>query len=259
MPKNIFLLSVLFLFLISTQAHAALQSRTVAYKDGDAALEGYLVYDDQLTGKRPAVIVFHEWWGLNDYIRSRADQVAALGYTVFAADVYGQGVRATTPDEAGKLAGKYKGGRPLLRSRAQAALAVVQALPNVDPEKIAATGYCFGGTAALELARSGADVKAIVSFHGGLSSPTPQDAKNIKAELLILHGADDTFVPPAEVEAFEKEMTTAGVKYTLVKYPGAVHGFTNPSYKGEMPGALYNADADKKSWEAMKEFLARKF
>jgi dienelactone hydrolase len=220
-------------------------------------MQGYLTYDDSFIGKRPGIVVFPEWWGLNDYPKMRADMLAKLGYVAFAADVYGDGLVAKDSQEAGALATKYKGDRELLRNRARAALATLKTRPNVDPSKLAAIGYCFGGTAALELARSGADLKAVATFHGGLSTPTPQDARNIKAQVLVLHGAEDTFVPPEEVAAFEKEMQQAAVKYEVIKYPGAVHSFTNPASKGEIPGAKYNAEADIKSWQAMKEFFEK--
>jgi dienelactone hydrolase len=254
---KIIALSMIFLLYAALPARAELKSQMVEYKQGDATLEGYLSYDDQFTGQRPGILVVHEWMGLNDYAKSRADQLAQLGYVAFAADIYGKGVRPTTPQEAGVESGKYKSDRPLLRSRVLAGLEVLKAQPNVNSSRLAAIGYCFGGTAVLELARSGADVKAIVSFHGGLSTPTPQDAKNIKAQILALHGADDPFVKPEEVAAFVKEMKDANVKYTLIKYPGAVHGFTNPANTGALPGALYNAEADKKSWQEMKTFFSK--
>jgi dienelactone hydrolase len=250
-------LSLIVLLSVVLPARAELKTQTVDYKQGDTPLEGYLAYDDQFTGQRPGILVVHEWMGLNDYAKSRANQLAKLGYVAFAPDIYGKGVRPTNPQDAGAEAGKYKGDRTLLRSRVQAGLEVLKSQSNVNGSRLGAIGYCFGGTTVLELARSGADVKAIVSFHGGLSTPTPEDAKNIKAELLILHGADDPFVKPDEVAAFEKEMAAANVKYTLVKYPGAMHGFTNPANTGELPGALYNAEADQKSWQAMEKFLAR--
>lgn len=251
---------VLFLTLVtltSSNAVAALKSEVVAYKQGDVVMQGYLVYDDSLVGQRPGIIVFPEWWGLNDYVRMRADMLAKLGFVAFAADVYGDGLVAKDAQEAGALSTRYKSDRPLLRNRAEAALAVVKALPLVDSGRMAAIGYCFGGTTALELARNGADIKAAASFHGSLNTPSPQDAKRIRAKILVLHGADDPFVPPEEVRAFEKEMKDVAVGYEFIAYPGAVHGFTNPANKGDIPGALYDADADEKSWQAMKDFFDR--
>ncbi|MEI6438444.1 MAG: dienelactone hydrolase family protein [Candidatus Omnitrophota bacterium] len=252
---------VLFLVLLSlmlaSPSMAALQTRSLEYKQGDTVLEGYLSYDDRFTGKRPGILVAHEWMGLNDYAKLRANMLARLGYVAFAVDIYGKGVRPKTTEEAGALASKYKGDRKLLQARILAALSLLKAEALVDPSRTAAIGYCFGGTAVLELARSGAELNGIVSFHGGLSNPSPENAKNIKTQVLVLHGADDPFVPPAEVASFEQEMKAAGRDYTLIKYPGAVHAFTNPSNRGEIKGALYNREADKKSWEEMEAFLSR--
>jgi dienelactone hydrolase len=256
--KQLLLTTTIFLASMSL-AQAALKTQTVEYKQGDTVLEGYLAYDDSFTGKRPGVLVVHEWKGLNDYAKKRADMLAQLGYVAFAADIYGKGVRPQTVEEAGAEAGKYKNNRPLFRQRVLAGLDQLKAQPNVDPQKLAAIGYCFGGTAVLELGRAGGDVKGIVTFHGGLSSPTPEDAKNIKAKVLVLHGADDPFVPPTEVAGFEKEMKDANVNYQLIKYPGAVHGFSNPDNKGELKGALYNKEADEKSWQEMQKFFKEIF
>ncbi len=254
-----FLFSMLAFAGMTSSACAALKTQLVDYKQGDALMEGYMSYDDSFTGKRPGILVVHEWKGLNDYAKMRADMLAKLGYVAFAADIYGKGIRPQTVADAGAMAGKYKADRPLLRARVNAALDVLKADPNVDLEKLAAIGYCFGGTAALELARSGADVKGIVSFHGGLSSPAPQDAKNIRAKILALQGAADPFVKADEVAAFEKEMKDAKVNYRLIKYPGAMHGFTNPDNKNIPPGALYNEAADKASWIEMKKFFKQIF
>jgi dienelactone hydrolase len=166
-------------------------------------------------------------------------------------------VRPKGGAEAGPLAGKYKADRPLLRARARAGLDELRKVALVDGARVAAIGYCFGGTTVLELARSGADVAAVVSFHGGLDSPTPADGKNVKARVLVLHGADDPYVPPAEVAAFEEEMRGGGVDWQLVKYSGAVHSFTIPDAGSDnSKGAAYNAVADRRSWEAMKGFFA---
>ncbi|MEI7999557.1 MAG: dienelactone hydrolase family protein [Candidatus Omnitrophota bacterium] len=240
-------------------AFAEVRSQTIEYKQGGATLEGYLAYDDASQGKRPGVLVVHEWKGLNEYAKMRADMLAKLGYVAFAADIYGKGVRPETFEQAGAEAGKYKNDRPLLRQRVLAGLEMLKAQMKVDVSHIAAIGYCFGGTTVLELARAGTDIKGIVSFHGGLSSPTPADAKNIKTRILVLHGADDPFVPPAEVVGFEKEMQDAKVDYQLIKYPNAVHGFTNPANTGEPKGALYNKEADNRSWKEMQRFFKELF
>ena len=237
-----------------------LKKETIEYKDGDTVLEGYLVYDESNAQKRPGIIVVHEWKGLNDYAKKRAEQLAQLGYVAFAIDMYGKGVRPETNDEAAKQAAIYKDDRQLMRHRAQAGLEVLKNQPLVDAEKIAAIGYCLGGTSALELARSGAELKGVVSFHGGLETPLPEDAKNIKGKVLALHGADDPYVPVKEADGFEEEMKNASVDYQLIRYPNAVHGFTNPE-NGNDPtkGVAYNEEADQKSWEEMKDFLQKIF
>lgn len=253
------ILLVFFILAGLTSARAALKTQTVEYKQGDAVLEGYLVYDDALSTQRPGILVVHEWKGLNDYAKRRADMLAQLGYVAFAADIYGKGIRPQTFADAGAMAGKFKADRALLRARVNAGLDVLKSQSNVDASQLAAIGYCFGGTAVLELARSGAAIKGIVSFHGGLGSPTPIDAGNIKAKILVLHGAADPFVKPDEVAAFEKEMADAKVNYRIIKYPGAMHGFTNPDNKGLPPGALYNEAADKASWIEMQKFFKEIF
>ena len=194
-------------------------------------------------------------------IREAAGRNAgSAGYNVFAADIYGKGIRPQTPREAGAEAGKYKNDRALFRARVRAGLAALAGQDRTDPKRIAAIGYCFGGMGVLELARSGADLAAVVSFHGGLSSPTPEDARNIKAKVLVLHGADDPNVPPKEVAAFEEEMRQGGVDWQLIAYGGAVHAFTDwQAGNDNAKGAAYNAQADRRSWEAMKQFFAEVF
>jgi dienelactone hydrolase len=246
-----------FLLGLAATAQAGVKTQPIEYRQGNTVLAGYLAYDDSHDQPRPAVIVVHDWMGLREFAKQKADALARLGYVAFAADIYGKDVRPANAQEAGQLAGKYKSDRTLLRARVQAAFEVVRKDPRVQPGKIAAMGYCFGGTAVLELARSGAPVAGVVSFHGGLDSPTPADAKKITGQVLVLHGADDPYVPPAEVAAFEKEMTEAGVDWQLIKYSGAVHSFTNP--EANSAGARYHARADQRSWEALKQFLAEIF
>ena len=208
----------------------------------------------------PGVLVVHEWLGLNDYAKRRADQLAELGYVAFAADIYGNGKVTADMKEASRLAGSYKNDWPLLRARVAAALASLKAQSGVVPEKIAAIGYCFGGTTVLELARSGADVAGVVSFHGGLDTPAPQDAKNIRAKVLALHGADDPYVPADQVAAFENEMRQGSADWQLVTYGGAVHGFTNLANGSDnSKGIAYNAAADARSWVAMQQFFRELF
>ncbi len=251
-------LCTLALFLSAAMTHADVVEKAIEYTSAGTVCEGVHVVDSAKSGKLPSVLVVHQWTGVSANEKMRARMLAELGYNVFIADVYGKGVRPPGPPASAKEAGKYKADRPLLRQRVNDALEVLKKLPETDAGKVAAIGYCFGGTAVLELARSGAAVNGVVSFHGGLDSPTPVDGKNIKGEVLALHGADDPFVPAADVKAFEEELTMAGVKYQLVKYPGAVHAFTQKS-AGNDPkkGAAYNAEADAKSWMAMKEFFGR--
>jgi dienelactone hydrolase len=238
---------------------AEIRTETINYKDGEAALEGYLAYDASFTGKRPAVLVVHQWMGLSDYEKKRCEMLAKLGYVAFAVDVYGKAIRPKNTQEASAQAGKFKNDRALLRQRVNAGLAWVRQQDRVDPKSIAAIGYCFGGTAVIELARSGADIAAVVSFHGGLDSPTPADGQSIKCSVLALHGADDPFESEADLAAFESEMRRAKVDWHLVKYGGAVHSFTDWNATGEMKGAQYNERADRRSWEAMLQLFNEVF
>jgi dienelactone hydrolase len=246
---------------LASSALATVQTKSIEYKDGDVALEGYLAWDDAVKGaKRPGILVVHEWTGIGPYVKGRCEQLAKLGYVAFAADIYGKGVRPTTPEAAGAEAGKYRKDRALLRARVAAGLAELLKSDLVDPERVAAIGYCFGGMAALELARAGADLRGVVSFHGGLGTPLPADGKTLRAKVLALHGADDPNVPPAEVAAFEEEMRAAKADWQLVAYGGAVHSFTNPS-SGDDPskGVAYNEKADHRSWTAMRAFFGEIF
>jgi dienelactone hydrolase len=239
---------------------AEIKTETVEYKHGETVLEGVHVYDDSAQGKRPGVLIVHQWKGLGPYEKERGQMLAKLGYNVFAVDIYGQGVRPNNPKDAGALAGKYKADRALLRERVKAGLDALKKDERTDEKKIAAIGYCFGGTTVLELARSGADIAGVVSFHGGLSTPNSSDAKNIKCKVLALHGADDPNVPPAEVAAFEKEMRDARADWELIAYGNAVHSFTDWNAGNDnSKGAAYNEKADKRSWEAMKQFFAEIF
>ena len=250
-------LATAFVFAGVSTAQAAVTTEVVEYRDGDVVLEGYLAYDDSIRGKRPGILVAHEWNGHNQYVRKRAEQLARLGYVAFALDMYGKGVRAKDAKEAAALAGIYKGDRKLMRARAAAGLDVLRNRPETDPARLAAIGYCFGGTVVLELARSGADLVSVVSFHGGLDTPTPEDARNIKGKVLALQGADDPFVPVKQREAFQDEMRKGGVDWQFVTYGGAVHSFTNPEAGSDnSKGAAYNERADRRSWEAMKSFFA---
>ncbi len=253
-------LALLSLLLCSLAAHAEIKSGPVEYKQGDATLEGWHAYDTSFSGKRPGILIVHQWKGLSDYEKKRAEMLAKLGYNVFAVDIYGKGIRPASPKEAGALAGKYKSDRALLRLRVTAGLEQLEKDTLTDTKHIGAIGYCFGGTTVLELARSGASINGVVSFHGGLSSPTPDDAKNIKCKVLALHGADDPNVPLPEVTAFETEMRQAGVDWQLVAYGGAVHSFTDWNAGSDnSKGAAYNEKADHRSWAAMQTFFNELF
>ena len=239
---------------------AEIHTKVVEYKHGDTVLEGFLAFDASGGGKRPGVLVVHEWTGHNPYARQRAEQLARLGYVAFALDMYGKGVLAKDAAEAAKFAGVYKNDRKLMRARAEAGLDVLRKQPQVDPQRLAAIGYCFGGTTVLELARDGAGLVGIVSFHGDLSTPNPEDAKHIHGKVLVLHGADDPYVPADQVAAFEEEMRKGKVDWQLIKYGDAVHSFTNVGAgKDKSKGAAYNAKADARSWEAMKDLFAEIF
>jgi dienelactone hydrolase len=241
-------------------AEAQAKTEIIEYRQGDTVLQGCLAYDAAISGRRPGVLIIHQWKGLTDYEIKRAEMLARLGYVAFALDIYGKGVRPKSPQEAGAEAGKYKSNRALLRARAQAGLAVLQKHELADPKRVAAIGYCFGGTAVIELARSGADIAGVVSFHGGLDSPHPEDGRNIRCKVLALHGADDPHVSAKDLAAFEEEMRQAKVDWQLNKYGGAVHSFTDWN-AGNDParGAAYNEKADRRSWEAMKLFFAEIF
>lgn len=254
-PRSIVTLGLLAaLALPGALAHAG---SDLAYKEGKTALQGYLAGAD-LDGKRPGVLIVHQWMGLTDYEKGRADQIAKeLGYVALAADIYGAGVRATDMKSAGELAGKYKGDRALYQKRVAAGLAELKKQPNVDPSKVAVIGYCFGGMGALDQARLNAKVAGVVSFHGSLEPIKDAAPADIAPKILVLHGADDPWENHDLVSALEKELSADHADYQVTLYGGAVHAFTQPM-AGDDPskGMAYNAAADKKSWKAMSEFLA---
>ncbi len=244
--------AITFVGLQAAPAQAAIKVQTVDYKQGDTVLEGWLVYDDASQAKRPGVVVFPAYHGPTDEEKVDAERLAKMGYVAFVADVYGKGVRPMDGKDAGAEMGKYMKDRALLRQRAQAAFDQLRNNPMVNTAKMAAIGYCFGGAGALDLARSGAPLKAVVSFHGVLTSPTPEDDKNVKGRVLALHGANDPIVGPKDQDAFKKEMSDAHVDWQLVLYSGTVHAFTEKSSGNDnSKGAAYNANADKRSWQEM--------
>ena len=241
---------------------AMIREENVAYASDSAALNGFLAYDSAISGKRPVVLVIHEWWGLNDNIKNKVRQLAALGYLAFAVDMYGDGKMGNDPEAAGNLAAPFYTNTALVKSRFDAALAKVKTFPQADTGKIAATGYCFGGAVVLNLARLGQDLKGVVSFHGSLIG-VPADKQLLKAKILVCHGADDQFVTPTEVAQFKKQMDSIGADYKFVTYAGATHAFTNPDAtatgkKFNLPIA-YNAAADSGSWKEMQEFFEKIF
>ncbi|OGR81764.1 MAG: dienelactone hydrolase [Elusimicrobia bacterium GWC2_64_44] len=245
---------------LAGRAGAEIRTAEVDYFDGEVKLEGYLAYDPALKGKRPGVVVFHEWTGLGPYEKSRADQLAKLGYVALAGDIYGKGVRPSTQAAAAAEAGKYRGDRALLRRRAGAALAELKRQPGVDPARTAVIGYCFGGGAALELARSGAALSGAASFHGSLDTALPAAPGAVKAKIAVYHGADDPFVSSAAVAGFEAEMRAAGADWQLVAYGGAVHRFSNPAAGSDVKsGGAYDEKADRRSWRALLDFFGEIF
>jgi dienelactone hydrolase len=245
--------------LAAFAAQAAVKTQVVEYTVGQTVCKGYLAYDDAAKEARPGVLVVHEWWGLNDYAKRRTEQLAELGYVAFAADIYGGGKVATDAQEAGKLAGEFRKDPALLVARTAGALDTLKKQRGVDASRTGAIGYCFGGTTVLALALSGAEVQAVVSFHGSLPVDAAAD-KPVKANVLVCNGADDPMVKPEDRQKFKDVLTRAKADWEFIDYSGAVHAFTNPEAgKGGMPGVAYNEKADKRSWELMKDFFAEAF
>ncbi len=244
---------------LALASQAARVGEPVEYRAGDTVMKGYLAYDDAIEGKRPGILVVHEWWGHNEYARSRADQLAQMGYTALAVDMYGDGKQASHPKDAGKFAGEVRKNMQQATARFVAARDLLAAQPSVAAGEISAIGYCFGGGLVLEMARRGVDLDLVGSFHGSLSTEHPAEAGKVKARVLVFNGADDPFVKPGQIEAFTAEMEAAGVNYSFTNYAGAKHAFTNPGADvlGKRFGLplAYNADADKASWSAFSEAL----
>jgi dienelactone hydrolase len=241
---------------MGTSSRAAVEIQTIDYKQGAAALQGWLVYDGAVHGKRPGIIIYPAYWGPSDHERDVAQRLAKMGYVAFVADIYGKGVYPNTPQAAGAEMGKYIKDRSLLLARAQAGFDQLRRSEMVDTSKLAAIGYCFGGAPALDLARSGAPLVDVVTFHGLLGTPTPENAKNIRGHVLALHGAADPIVNAAAVTAFEKEMTAGHVDWQVVLYGGVMHAFTDQVHPSSQEhGTQYNAAADQRSWQAMSDLL----
>lgn len=244
--------------LLATPATAKVQTKEIAYLVGDTRLQGVFAWDDATEAKRPGVLVVHEWWGLNAHARRAAERLAEAGYAAFALDLFGAGKVATHPDDARAFVAAAAQDPGAVRARFEAALRVLQGQPQVDSQRIAAIGYCFGGTVALTMAREGLDLDAVVVLHGGLTPTGPPAAPGkVKGRILVLTGGADPMVPPEQVAGFEREMRGAGVAAEVVTYPGAKHGFTNPDAGRAGTAAAYDADADRKSWEATLAFLKK--
>lgn len=247
-------------FLVIGKVSAMIKTEMIDYESNGTLMQSYLAYDDANTSARPGILIVPDWMGLGPYAKQKAEQLAKEGYVAMAIDVYGKGVRPKDTTEASKFVAKFQADRKTLRERTKAAYDALVARKEVTPNKILIMGYCFGGMTALELARSGTNLVGTVSFHGLLSTPHPEDAKNIKGSVLVLHGADDPMVPPSEVDAFKKSMKEAGVDLTFISYPGAVHAFTNPAAgHDKSTGIAYDEKADKESWSAFEAFLKKVF
>ena len=245
-------LALASLVLPASVTRAEVKTREVEYTQGDTPLKGYLAWDDAAKGKRPGVLVVHEWWGHNAHARRQAERLAKAGYVGFALDMYGKGKVTTHPDEAQAFAAEATKDPAVMVARFQAARAQLVQDLRVDSTRIAAIGYCFGGAVVLNMARSGADLKAVGTFHGALATAHPAEKGKVRARILVMTGAADSFVPPDQVAAFEKEMKDAGARFEVIRYPGAKHGFTNrDAGTYGMDALAYNADADTKSWAAL--------
>jgi dienelactone hydrolase len=255
MSKSLLVAAVVL--ALAAQAQAAVQTKTVTYKSGDTQLKGFLAWDDAAEGKRPGVLVVHEFWGLNDYAKKRAEQLAKLGYVAFACDMYGDGKSTEHPQEAAKMAKMVRENQDEWRARALAGLEVLKKNEHVDPDKLAAIGYCFGGSTVQQLAYTGTPgLKAVVSFHGALVVATPEQSKAVKTKMLICHGADDKFIPEKTVKEFRAALDDAKVPYEFIAYPGAVHSFTVPGAGNDnSKGTAYNKEADQQSWASMQKLF----
>jgi dienelactone hydrolase len=256
-----FIWTIFFSFLLTM--HGKIETRDFTYEADGVKLKGYLAYDKSIEGKRPGVLVVHEWYGHNDYARRRAEMLAELGYVALALDMYGDGKTADHPKDAGKFAGEVMSNMTAMQARFNAALEVLRKDDHVDADNLAAIGYCFGGGVVLNMARSGSPLKGVVSFHGSLGTATPAEKGKVKAKVLVCNGADDSFVSQEAIENFRKEMDAAGVDYQFISYEKAIHSFTNPASTeiGKKYGiqVAYNKEADEKSWKDMQDFFREIF
>lgn len=237
------------------------RTERVTYTVDDTEHVGYLAYKGGADEQRPGVLVVHEWWGLDEHARNSAERLAEAGYTAMALDMYGEGAVADHPDEAGAMAGEVRSNMDRMKARFRAAEAVLRDHDTVGGDRIAAIGYCFGGSVVLEMARQGADLDGVATFHGALGTDNPARAGEVEAEILVMHGGDDVLVPAEQVEAFREEMDSAGVDYEFIEYAGARHGFTNPAAdeaaeRFDLPLG-YDEEADRESWQELLTFLDR--
>lgn len=259
----LFSLGLLALGGMTSSALAAVQTRVVEYRDGALVLKGYLAWDDARKGKRPGMLVVHEWWGHNDYARKRARMLAKLGYTALAVDMYGGGRQAPHPEDAGKFASEVTKNMDVMKARFLVAMDRLKQEPTVDTARIGAIGYCFGGAVVLNMARQGLDLAGVASFHGSLATSHPAEPGEVKAKVLVLHGGADTFIPPEQVGAFAAEMARAGADFRFISLAGAKHSFTNPdadAYARQFGmDVAYDAAADRASWEEMRRFFRQLF
>ena len=254
---------ILLTLLITTAAHAEIITKEIDYQQGDTTMKGMLAYDDAIEGKRPGVLIVHEWWGHNKHARDKARKLAEAGYVGFAIDMYGDGQTADHPDDASKFASAVAGNMPLAKARFEAAMNALKAQANVEADKLAAMGYCFGGGVVLHMARMGVELKGVSSFHGSIATRHPAKKGDIKTRVRVFNGAADPFVKAEEITALKEEMDNAGVDFEFVNYPGVKHSFTNPAAdatgkKFNLP-LEYNADADKDSWQKNLDFFKEIF
>ena len=253
-------LAMAAVLLSQSPGNADVKTRELEYRQGETVLQGFIAWDDAVRGKRPGVLVVHEWWGHNVHARHQARRLAEAGYIGFALDMFGKGKVATHPQDAQAFVNEVTKDPAVLAARFNAALEQLKRDPHVDTTRLAAMGYCFGGAVVLDMARAGAPLAAVVTFHGALATKAPAQPGKVKARVLVLTGGADPFVPPEQVEAFKREMQAAGVRVEVISYPGAKHGFTNPD-AGQygMAQLAYDAEADRQSWAAMLKLFKEVF
>ena len=257
-PSTLILISIVF--FCSSIAEAKVQVKPIPYNHGEVSFEGVIAWDDGVKGKRPGILVFHEWWGLNDYARSRAEQLAGLGYVALAVDMYGKKKVTTHPEEASQWMQQTTANVPAWQARARKGLELLQKDPRVDPTRLAAIGYCFGGATVMQLVYSGAPVKGVVSFHGSLPLPPSSKTISSQAKILIAHGEEDPFLTPEHITDFKKSLEEAKLDWQMVVYGGAQHSFTNPSANQYgVKGLQYQDRADRRSWKHMQGFFEEIF